>query len=263
VPQEEETAATGPNQPTLTVDFAGEVHVLEPGDELTFGRGSSNDLEIDSNPQLHRKFGQLLFRDGFWWLCNNGNRLSLRVLDQASRSSVTLTSGRQISLTFATTTIAFEAGQSSYELELELSGAPDVESVDEAPNDDVDDDDQSVTMHAANVPLVGEQRMLAVALSEMKLRVPHKPVTLPTNKSVAHRFGWAMTTFNRKLDRLCKKYARAGVSGLVGTAGGLASDRRTKLVEHLVASGSITAADLELLDAEPEADAEAQGNAEQ
>lgn len=251
VPQEDSAAATGPNEPTLTVDFAGEVHVLEPGDELTFGRGASNDLEIDSNPQLHRKFGQLLFRDGFWWLCNNGNRLSLRVLDQESRSSVTLTSGRQISLTFATTTIAFEAGQSSYELELELTGALDVEPADQPVTDD---DDHSVTMFAANVPLVGEQRILAVALSEMKLRNPHKPVELPTNKSVAHRFGWAMTTFNRKLDRLCKKYARAGVSGLVGTAGGLASDRRTKLVEHLVASGTITEEDLVLLDAEADSD---------
>lgn len=244
MPHDDSAANPESNQPSLTVDFAGEVHVLEPGDELTFGRGTSNDLEIDSNPQLHRKFGQLLFRDGFWWLCNNGQRLPLRVLDQASRSSVTLTSGRQISLTFAKTTIAFEAGPSSYELEVELSGA----SLVEATEVDADEDDQSVTMHAANVPLVGEQRMLAVALAEMKLQNPHQPVTLPTNKSVAHRFGWAMTTFNRKLDRLCKKYARAGVSGLVGTAGGLASDRRTKLVEHLVASGAVTVEDLALLE---------------
>ena len=236
----------GEKPATLTVDFAGEVHVLEPGDELTFGRGSSNDLEIDSNPQLHRKFGLLLYRDGFWWLCNNGNRLALTVLDQASRSSATLTSGRQIALTFAKTTIAFQAGQSSYEIELDISGAPEVGALDSM--DDGDDEDQSITMLAGNVPLVGEQRMLAVALSEMKLRNPHKPVELPTNKSVAHHFGWSMTTFNRKLDRLCKKYARAGVNGLVGTAGGLASDRRTKLVEHLVSSGAITDEDLALLE---------------
>ncbi len=71
---------------------------------------------------------------------------------------------------------------------------------------------------------------------------------LPTNKSVAHRFGWSMTTFNRKLDRMCKKFARSGVSGLVGGPGGLASDRRTRLVEHLVSSGAITLADLDLLE---------------
>ena len=106
----------------------------------------------------------------------------------------------------------------------------------------------AMTIDQSQVPLVGDQRLLAVALSEHKLRNPHKPTDLPTNKAVAHRFGWAMTTFNRKLDRMCKKYASAGVSGLVGAPGELASDRRTKLVEHLVASGSVTMVDLDLLE---------------
>ena len=106
----------------------------------------------------------------------------------------------------------------------------------------------AMTIDQSQVPLVGEQRQLAVALAETKLREPHKPLVLPTNKAVAHRFGWSMTTFNRKLDRMCKKYARAGVSGLVGGPGGLASDRRTRLVEHLLSSGAITVVDLDLLE---------------
>ena len=106
------------SQATLTVDFAGEIHVLTPGDELTFGRGDGNDLEIDSNRQLHRKFGHIFHRDGNWWLRNNGNRLPLNLLDQASRSSATITSGREISLSFHRASIAFEAGATSYQLEL-------------------------------------------------------------------------------------------------------------------------------------------------
>lgn len=238
-------ATAGSEDAILTVDFAGEVHVLAPGDELTFGRGASNDLEIDSNPQLHRRFGHLSFRDGFWWLRNNGNRLTLTLQDQNSRSSATLTSGRETSLTFGSATVAFEAGSTKYEVLLQLGASP----VTSGPiGFDNDDSLSSMTVDQSQVPLVGDQRLLAVALSESLLRDPHAPLTLPTNKSVAHRFGWSSTTFNRKLDRMCKKYARAGVSGLVGGPGGLATDRRTRLVEHLIASGAVTVADLDLLD---------------
>lgn len=236
---------TDSNDATLIVDFAGEVHELDPGDELTFGRGESNDLEIDSNPQLHRRFGHLSFRDGFWWLRNNGNRLALTLQDQNSRSSATLTSGREISLTFASATVAFEAGSTRYEVLLQLEASP----VESTPSDFGTDDSLShMTIDQSQVPLVGDQRLLAVALAESKLRNPHGAIDLPTNKAVAHRFGWSSTTFNRKLDRMCKKYARAGVSGLVGGPGGLASDRRTRLVEHLVSSGAISVADLDLLE---------------
>lgn len=237
-------AAAGSEDAILTIDFAGEVHVLAPGNELTFGRGASNDLEIDSNPQLHRRFGHLSFRDGFWWLRNNGNRLTLTLQDQNSRSSATLTSGREISLTFGSATVAFEAGSTKYEVLLQLGATP----VTSGPIGFDHDDSSSMTIDQSQVPLVGDQRLLAVALAESLLRDPHAPLTLPTNKSVAHRFGWSPTTFNRKLDRMCKKYARAGVSGLVGGPGGLATDRRTRLVEHLIASGSVTVGDLDLLD---------------
>ena len=231
---------------TLTVDFAGEIHLLSPGDQLTFGRGDGNDLEIDANPQLHRNFGQIFSRDGTWWLRNKGSRLPLTVRDDASRSSATLTPGREISLSFDRATIAFEAGVTSYELDIIIRGNEDThEASSPVPLDD--DAAMGMTIDQSQVPLVGDQRLLAVALAESTLREPHKPLNLPTNKAVAHRFGWSMTTFNRKLDRMCKKYARSGVSGLVGGPGGLASDRRTRLVEHLVSSGSITMADLDLL----------------
>jgi len=242
-PSEESSADN--SDAVLTVDFAGEVHVLEPGDELTFGRGASNDLEIDSNPQLHRRFGHLSFRDGFWWLRNNGNRITLELQDQNSRSSATLTSGLETSLTFGKATVAFEAGTTKYEILLQLGSAP----ISSAPVAFENDDSlSSMTVDQSQVPLVGDQRLLAVALAESQLRDPHGPLNLPTNKAVAHRFGWSSTTFNRKLDRMCKKYARAGVSGLVGGPGGLASDRRTRLVEHLIASGAVTVADLDLLE---------------
>jgi len=247
VPSTDTTAGFGDGS-TLTIDFAGEIHVLSPGDELTFGRGKTNDLEVDSNPRLHRKFGHISYRDGNWWLRNNGNRLAITVLDQASPSSSNVTPGRETSLTFIRSTVRFKAGSSTYELLLELP-LPAVEAHQAVATEN---DIFAPTIDQSHLPLVGNQRLLAVALAEYKLLNPHKPLTVPTNKTIAHRFGWSTTTYNRKLDRLCKNYALAGVSGLVGGPGQVALDRRTKLVEHLVSSGSVTLLDLDLLKDHPE-----------
>lgn len=236
-----------PAPSTLTLDFAGELSALHPGDELTFGRGAANDIPIDSNPLLHRRFGHISFRHGQWWIRNAGSRIAITVTDLDSPSNVMLTSGRESALTFPRARITFSAGSSNYELLVDLT------SDDDASRDDFDDQDfdaTSMTMDQSQLPLVGDQRLLAIALAESKIRAPHEPLVLPSNKSIANRFGWSMTTFNRKLDRLCKKLARAGVSGLVGRPGELATNRRQVLAEHLVTTGVLSAADLELLEAE-------------
>jgi len=209
----------------LTVDFAGEVHQLGVDDELTFGRSAKNDLVIDEdNTRLHRRFGRIYFRDGSWWLKNIGRTLPISILDRASRSRVTLTSGRETSLTFKESSVTFSAGSTSYELMIDI--VDDDESV-----RDISLDMTMTGLTIDQLPLVGEQRLLAIGLAEIALRNPHQPMSLPSNKAIAHRFGWPMTTFNRKLDRLCRKYADNGVPGLVGGPGQLASNRRQKLVD--------------------------------
>ena len=47
----------------LTVNRAGEMHELTPGDTLEFGRGAA--LDIDRNPYLHRRVGRFEFRSGY------------------------------------------------------------------------------------------------------------------------------------------------------------------------------------------------------
>jgi len=234
------------NESVLRIDFAGEIHDLGPGDELTFGRSVRNDLVIDEdNVRLHRRFGRVYHRDSGWWLANTGSKLPLTVLDRESRSRVELTPGRDAALTFAHSTITFSAGTTSYEILVDIQGP------DDALND-LTDDATTTGLTIDQIPLVGEQRLLAVGLCEVALRNPHQGVSLPSNKAVANRFGWPMTTFNRKLDRLCRRYADQGVPGLVGKPGQLATDRRRKLVEHLINTSEITEADLELLDADVE-----------
>jgi len=237
------------NSGRLVVDFAGEMHELDVGDELTFGRGRKCDLVIDSNPLLHRNFGRIFHRQGAWWLRNEGRSLPLALNDRDSQSSVTLSSGREVSISFPLASVSFKAGTSRYEMLLDM----DTPMVDDAV-DRVEDSLTvgGMTIDQSQVPLVGEQRLLAAAMCEPWLLDPHADLVIPPNKTVAHRFGWSSTTFNRKLDRLCLKFSQLGVSGLVGAPGESALDRRRKLVEHLTQAGVITPADLALLE---EADA--------
>lgn len=226
----------------LIVDFAGEVHELGPDDELTFGRSARNDLVIDEdNARLHRHFGRIYHRDGSWWLANTGRKLPITILDRASRSRITLTSGKETSVSFAESSVTFNAGSTSYEIMVDLIDGSD-------PSIDASLDLTTTGLTIDHIPLSGDQRLLAVAMCELSLLNPHQPTALVSNKAIAHRFGWSTTTFNRKLDRLCRKYADNGVPGLVGGPGQLASDRRRKLVEHLVGTGEITVEDLALLD---------------
>ena len=230
---------------TLTVDFAGEIHELGPEDELTFGRSARNDLVIDEdNARLHRHFGRIYHRDGSWWLANTGRKLPITILDRASRSRITLTSGKETSVSFVESSITFNAGSTSYEIMVDLIDESD-------PSIDASLDLTTTGLTIDHIPLSGDQRLLAVAMCELSLLNPHQATTLPSNKAIAHRFGWSTTTFNRKLDRLCRKYADNGVPGLVGGPGQLASDRRRKLVEHLVGTGEITVEDLPLLETGP------------
>ena len=67
-----------------------------------------------------------------------------------------------------------------------------------------------MTTTASSLPLTDEQRLLLVALAEPRLRDVPGSEQMPTNRQIAHMFGWTITKFNRKLDGLCIKYAAAG-----------------------------------------------------
>ena len=97
--------------------------------------------------------------------------------------------------------------------------------------------------------LTTSQRQLVVALAEHLLAQPTAGrATVPTSAEAAARLGWSMTTFNRKLDNVCEKLDKIGVDGLRGGRGGLATNRRARLVEYAVATRLVSADDLALLD---------------
>jgi hypothetical protein len=96
--------------------------------------------------------------------------------------------------------------------------------------------------------LTSAQRLLLVVLCEPSLRRPsHAHGQFPTSAEAAMRLGWSLTAFNRKLDNVCDRLDRAGVAGLRGGRGNLATRRRVRLIEYALTARLVTMDDLALL----------------
>lgn len=230
---------TGGGDQELIVTFADEVWHLTPGEELTFGREA--DIEIDTNRHLHRRLGRFRHHEGGWWLANVGSAIAIEVCDEASPSHLTISPGASAPMPFANSQVRFRAGTAAYELTTTTRLLP-------GPVPDAESLAGSETITATNVTLNDEQRLLLLALAERRLLDRSAPHTdIPPNKQVADRLGWAMTKFNRKLDNLCARFDRLGVVGLKGDVAGLASNRRERLVDHVITAGLLRPDDLALL----------------
>lgn len=231
----------------LYLEFCGEDHVLDPGDVLTFGR--CGDLVVDDNPYLHRLVGRIRSRNGAWWLENLGRTLVLTVRDAAGPSSSTLGPGAAQALVYGEFACSFAAGPTRYELlgsleahewETDLMGPDGLEG--------------ARTLDWGKVELNPDQRLLLLAMCEERLLDPTRvEQPMPTNRQRAARLGWTVTKFNRKLDHLCEKLARAGVAEVHGDLGASAIDRRRRVVEHAIGARLVTVDELSLLDREDRA----------
>lgn len=222
----------------LSVDFCGELTRLEPGATLSIGREA--DLVLDTNPYLHRRVLELAQHDGMWWLHNVGTRISATLSIDGGVLQAWLSPGARVPIMFAIVTVVFSAGPSTYELRL-LMDAPQFAP---PPIEAVRGDS---TM--GEITLTLPQRRLVLALAEPMLRAEGGSVTqLPSSREAAERLGVPLKAFNRKLDQVCEKLTRLGVSGLHGGPGALALQRRARLVEFSVAARLVVPSDLRLLD---------------
>ena len=235
------------------VDFCGDERDLGRSGHLTFGR--SGDLAIDDDPYLHRVVGEFRAAAGHWWLRSSGGRTPLRVVERSGLLAAELRPGAEVALAPGEYGVGFTSGPTAYELDVLVEGA-----AEEGPDRGTGAHDigsgaalvallEERTLEWGRVDLNDEQHLLLVALAAPTLRgIPGAPVEVPTNRSVASALGWTVTKLNRKLDHLCRKLARAGVSGLHGDVAALAADRRRRLVEHACAVGLVEPAHLGLLD---------------
>lgn len=230
-----------PEPLALKIEFCGETFDLDPEQPFFVGRDAH--LVVDDNPYLHRRFLEISWRDGLWWLANVGTQLSATLADEESRVQAWLAPGTHLPVVFLSTAVRFTAGRTSYELHLHLS-----EPLFSGRSEDHDDGSDAATT-LGRVALTHDQRLLIVALAEPALRSDNvRSVSLPSSADAASRLGWPITKFNRKLDNVCQKLKNAGVQGLHGDSEKLASSRRSRLVEYALAVRLVTSADLALLD---------------
>lgn len=230
----------------LVVEFCGEEHVVAPDQRFTVGRDA--DLVVDEdNAYLHRRMVEFAHADGFWWIANVGSRIAVTLSGEAGTLQSWLGPGIRIPVVLPVSTVLFSAGGVTYEIEIrnpaaayEPVGAAEP-GVRDAPGPD------DLTLGA--VPLTPSQFRLILALAEHTLRRAGTGLSdLPSNAAAAERLGWTATTFNRKLDNVCEKYANAGVKGLRGDPRKLATNRRARLVEYAVAARIVRPEHLPLLD---------------
>lgn len=227
----------------LIVEFCGEEFVLEPGTSFDVGRDAALVVD-DDNHYLHRRLVEFTHDVGFWWIANVGTRLGVTVSGEIGSLVSWLGPGSRLPIVLPELEVLFSAGGTTYQLGVRASLA----TFERRP--DQPDDAGDMTLGA--VELTPSQFRMMLALAERSLlRVGTGAAALPSNADAARRLGWATTKFNRKLDNVCDKYARAGVQGLRGDSTKLATSRRARLVEYAVAARIVRRDHLALLD-EPE-----------
>lgn len=226
-------------QPRIRVDFAGEVLEALPGRELTVGR--SGDLEIDDNPYLHRDFLRFTFVDTMWWVHNIGSRLAANLTDAGGLMRSTLAPGARLPLVFPRSLITFAAGETLYELIVDVTATP-YDPIHPVGN-------RSGEMTIAPGQFTESQLLAVLALAEPVLRrAGSGSGEIPTSSAAAQRLGWTTKRFDKKIENVCDKLSVAGVRGLVGTGTRTATNRRLHLVEYAVSTLLVTPEDLPLLD---------------
>lgn len=231
----------------LKIEFCGEWYSVDPADDFFVGR--EGNLAIDDNPYLHRQFLRIYSDHDMWWIGNVGNLLSATVTDASGAVQAWLSSGARLPLVFQTMNVMFSAGSTTYDFSIHA-----------------EDDYFSTTPFASTtissttimpVTLTVTQKQLILSLAEHVLTqsVPGRG-SVPASADAAGRLGWSMTTFNRKLDNVCDKLDKVGVSGLRGGKGKLANNRRARLVEYAVATHLVSVEDLPMLEWKKNVDAD-------
>lgn len=219
----------------LRIEYCGEWFDARAGEPFTVGR--EGDLVIDDNPDLESTLLVLTAVGGTWWIESSASTRGVQVSDPGGRVSAELLPGDRVPLVFGPTQVVFAAGRTTYEFTVhgELPYIATATSAELRPD-------------RVELPrLTHNQKLLLVVLCERSLRQPGAVADFPTSAEAAARLGWSLIAFNRKLDNVCDRLDRAGVAGLRGGRGSLATRRRARLIEYAIESRLVTVEDLALL----------------
>ncbi len=220
----------------LIVEYIDERYEATADDVVTFGRSAT--IVIDDNPYMHRIVGSFVHHQRGWWLRNDARSIEFAIMNDDGRRS-RVPPGAAEPLSGSGGTVRFRAGAAGYELAFILA-----EPLLPPPRGP-ELDGQRITRPFGVIRLNEDQRLLLAALAEpWMLRPAVDSPSVPANAEVAHRLGWSVRKLDRKLDYLCGRLSRLGVPGLRGVKGEEATDRRLRLVEHVLTTSMIDERDL-------------------
>lgn len=205
------------------MNFVGETYAVT--DALTFGREA--DLELDTNPFLHRIAGEFRRESGQWWLHNRGSKLHVTMI-AADGTRATLPPGARQAIT--TDGVArVTAGRVSYEVEYGL---------DDPACRSHDPPQPSGTMTVGlELELTAREIDFLVAFARPMLLGLGTP--LPTYAEVATAWGVSPKTLDNALQSVKRKFRAAGL---------IRDPNLEALVMSAIQHSLVTRADLDFVD---------------
>lgn len=247
------SASDAPRPPQLWIGTP-EAGIEVPEEGVTV-IGRAGDLVVGAdNPHMHRRLLTVTPSGADWHLANVGRFIPVAVQTPDERPICQLDPGETTVIAWPEFLLAFAAGEGTYHLdcyaELPITG-----------------DDPLSTLHGTETigvaALDDADRMLLAAIAEPILRSPTRDYSLMRKNSEAiERLGWTRPAdadgtpeqrkkrFDHRLDNICRTFAEAGVTGVIGGKGNNASNRRIKVIQYAIEAQLITAEDIDLVDRE-------------
>jgi hypothetical protein len=228
-------------------------HVLDVGDWATFGRAgeSSVDIEVADDDRLHRRLGQFGVAEDGWILRNVGRWLHLHVFDEEGPGNDTVRPGVERRIPWRLSRVELRLGDCSYGLSVRYEGRFRPPLAGGVVGGGASDETRPTFRLDRRA---GYFRAL-VALCEPGLR-PTPVAVVPSNAEIAatlNRCGaeprcLTAKTIERRLDYCSQLLGLKGGPGGASGPGLERRDLRARLAEVAVATGSVTALDLAVLD---------------
>lgn len=239
-------------QPICTITLPEQTIALHAGEDVSFGRhdaeGAVNHLGLSGNPRLHARAGTITADDGGWVLANTGRWLHLRVtpLDGPDRTDVA--PGRSLRVPWGHVRVEVVTGDEAIGFAVACPLLDD--GGDRQPLSSGD------TVGGLGLDRTAGYFRAAVALCAPRLRDPSS-TEVATIAEVARDLGRAPGESDRVSQkaverRLAHLRKRLGVGGDdadgISAAGLEVRDASRQLVDLLMRTGTVTGADLALLD---------------
>lgn len=222
---------------TAAVSIAGVDYELVAGRSFTFGRSESCDACLDPDDVgLSRLAGSVDCVDRVWFVTNRSNTRPLSAIDPVGFRTV-LAPGRRMAVD-GRLSVVVEGQIRRHELVITAPGAADLDNGSLPPVAD----EGVPTDVGGNVNYSDDDRLALVALFAGYLQpFPRYNPTPRSYGEAAKVLGWPRTTLVKRVEYLRSRLVKAGVPNLQGERA------MEALAEHVIATGVITRADLDLL----------------